>query len=86
MRKKNKSAIPEIYWGFTQGIRLGNAMHGDGHEALDNLNAILREIDWAICDTVNTQITAELKKSRRQIMAAMNAYRKAVDILSDKGF
>lgn len=86
MRKITKSVIPPEYWDFTQGIRLGDVMHGDGQEALDMLNSVERALHWAISDTVSTGITAELKKARRQIVASMNVCRKAVDILKDGGF
>jgi hypothetical protein len=86
MRKITRSVIPTEYWGFTQGIRLGDVMYGNGQEALDMLNSVERALNWAISDTVSTGITAELKKARRQIVASMNACRKAVDMLKDGGF
>ena len=86
MGKKNENRIPAAYWENGTGANLYDRMHHDGQEALDMLNSVERALHWAISDTVSTGITAELKKARRQIVASMNACRKAVDILKDGGF
>jgi len=86
MRKATKSIVPEEFWATENGAPLADNLHGDGQEALDMLNSVEQAISEAIAKTQDPLIGTELKKAREKVMASMNAYRKAVDILSDKGF
>ncbi|OQA85945.1 MAG: hypothetical protein BWY31_01564 [Lentisphaerae bacterium ADurb.Bin242] len=86
MRKATKSIVPEEFWATESGAPLADALHGDGQEALDMLNSVEQALSEAIAKTQDQLISAELKKAREKVMVSMNAYRKAVDILCDKGF
>ncbi len=92
MRKITRSTIPPEYWGFTaemnyrdasiRGIGFAQSATSVSTLDLDRLTPVL-----SLCDASIGEFTLlRLKKARRQIVASMNACRKAVDILKDGGF
>lgn len=86
MKKTTPSNISAEYWQTENGNPLAQTLHGDGQEALDMLHSVENALDMAIGKESDPQIKEELRKARRQVLASMNTYRKAVDVLSEYGF
>jgi hypothetical protein len=86
MKKRIESKIPETYWKTPAGTRIAQAMHSDGWEASDCLTSVMDLLEEGIKNTQDAAIVEELKKARKQVVAAKNAFWKASNLLRETGF
>ena len=86
MNKKTECKIPETYWKTPVGTRIAQAMHSDGWDASDCLTSVMDLLEEGIKNTEDAAIVEELKKARKQVAAAKNAFWRASNILSETGF
>lgn len=86
MEKTVKSKIPEKFWKTPETATLRSALHTDGWDAIDCLHSVSDCLKDVIDNTNSRSIKAELKKARQKVEDALNSYREATDILSDKIF
>ena len=86
MKKRIESKIPETFWNTEAGQKIAGAMHSDGWEASDCLTSVMDILEEGIKNTQDAAIVEELKKARKQMVAAKNAFWKASNLLRETGF
>ena len=84
--KKNASKIPAEFWTTTTGRTLCTAMHTNAWDTLDCLNAQVDAMTAASAETADASVKAEIEKAKAKVVAAREACRKAMAILSDSTF
>lgn len=84
--KKNASKIPAEFWTTATGRTLCTAMHTNAWDTLDCLNAQVDAMTAASAETADTSVKAEIEKAKAKVVAAREACRKAMAILSDSTF
>ena len=86
MKKRIESKSPETFWNTEAGQKIAGAMHSDGWDASDCLTSVMDLLEEGIKNTQDAAIVEELKKARKQVVAAKDAFWKASNILSETGF
>ena len=86
MKKRIESKIPETFWNTEASQKIAGAMHCDGWEASDCLTSVIDLLEEGIKNTQDAAIVEELKKARKQVVAAKNAFWKASNLLRETGF
>ena len=81
--KDTASKIPAEFWATQIGRSLCTTMHTNAWDALDCLNAQIDAMTTANDETTDEAIKAEIEKAKAKVVAAREACRKAMAILSD---
>ena len=81
--KDTASKIPQEFWTTETGRNLCTAIHYSGWEGLDCLNEGIEAMTAAIDATPEGPIKAEIERARAKVIAAREACREAMAILSD---
>ena len=84
--KDTASKIPAEFWTTQTGRSLCTTMHTNAWDALDCLNAQIDAMTKASAETTDEAIKAEIEKAKAKVVAAREACRKAMAILSDNIF
>ena len=84
--KETASKIPAEFWTTATGRTLCTAMHTNAWDALDCLNAQIEAMTTASAEITDEAIKAEIEKAKAKVVAAREACRKAMAILSDSRF
>ena len=84
--KDTASKIPAEFWATQTGRTLCTAMHTTAWDALDCLNVQIEAMTEASTVTADEAIKAEIEKAKAKVVAAREACRKAMAILSDSTF
>ena len=84
--KDNHSKIPAEFWTTATGRTLCTAMHTNAWDTLDCLNAQVDAMTAASAETADAAVKAEIEKAKAKVVAAREACRKAMAILSDSTF
>ena len=84
--KDTASKIPAEFWITATGRTLCTAMHTNAWDALDCLNAQIDAMTAASTATADEAVKAEIEKAKAKVVAAREACRKAMAILSDSTF
>ena len=84
--KDTASKIPAEFWTTATGRALCTAMHTNAWDALDCLNAQIDAMTAASAATADAAVKAEIGKAKAKVVAAREACRKAMAILSDSTF
>ena len=84
--KKNATKNPAYYWTTATGRTLCTAMHTNAWDTLDCLNAQVDAMTAASAETADAAVKAEIEKAKAKVVAAREACRKAMAILSDSTF
>ena len=80
------SKIPERFWTTPEGRALNTTMHCNAWDALDCLNAQINAMTAASAATADAAVKAEIEKAKAKVVAAREACRNAMAILSDSTF
>ena len=84
--KDNHSKSPAEFWTTATGRTLCTAMHTNAWDTLDCLNAQVVAMTAASAETADAADKAEIEKAKATVVAAREACRKAMAILSDSTF
>ena len=84
--KDTASKIPAEFWTKATGRILCTVMHTNAWDALDCLNAQVDAMTAASAETTDKAIKAEIEKAKAKVVAAREACREAMAILSDSTF
>ena len=84
--KDTASKIPEEFWSTETGRNLCTALHYTAWDGLDCLNAGIDALVAASAATADAAVKAEIGKAKAKVVAAREACRNAMAILSDSTF
>ena len=84
--KDTASKIPAEFWTTATGRTLCTTMHTNAWDALDSLNAQIEAMTATSAATADETIKAEIEKAKAEVVAAREACRNAMAILSDSTF